>query len=93
MTMKTDHNLLPSLGLFLFITLLASWAIVQSQQPPNALLASSPSAEFSAERAFRHVEALARMPLAWWFLPRDKTDMMFVTKTFAFSGKSGMKVN
>jgi acetylornithine deacetylase/succinyl-diaminopimelate desuccinylase-like protein len=33
-----------------------------SQQPPNALPASAPPAEFSAERAFRQVEALAREP-------------------------------
>jgi acetylornithine deacetylase/succinyl-diaminopimelate desuccinylase-like protein len=33
-----------------------------SQQPPDSLPASAPLAEFSAERAFRHVEALAREP-------------------------------
>lgn len=60
--MKSKGNLLPGLFLFLFLVLLASWAMYVSQQPPNPLPASAPPAEFSAERAFRHVEALAREP-------------------------------
>ncbi len=60
--MKFRENLLPGIFLFLFLVLLASLAMYVSQQPPNSLPASTPPAEFSAERAFRHVEALAREP-------------------------------
>jgi hypothetical protein len=60
--MKSKGNLLPGVFLFLFLVLLASLAKYFSQQPPNSLPASAPPAEFSAERAFRHVEALAREP-------------------------------
>jgi acetylornithine deacetylase/succinyl-diaminopimelate desuccinylase-like protein len=59
---KPNGSLFPRLFLFLFLVLLASLAIYLSQQPPNSLPASTPLAEFSAERAFRHVEALAREP-------------------------------
>jgi hypothetical protein len=60
--MKPKRDLLPGICLFLFLVLLASLAMVVSQQPPNSLPASAPPAEFSAERAFRHVEVLAREP-------------------------------
>jgi hypothetical protein len=60
--MNSKANFLPGLFLFLFLVLLASLAMFVSQQPPNVLPASAPPAEFSAERAFRHVEALAREP-------------------------------
>ena len=60
--MKLNRNLLPGLFLFLFLVLLASLVMYLSQQPPNSLPASAPPAEFSAERAFRHVEALAHEP-------------------------------
>jgi len=60
--MKSKRNLLPGIFLFLFLVLLASLSMYLSQQPPNSLPTSAPPAEFSAERAFRHVEALAREP-------------------------------
>jgi hypothetical protein len=60
--MKPNRNLLPGLFLFLFLVLLASLVTYLSQQPPNSLPLSTPAAEFSAERAFRHVEALAHEP-------------------------------
>ena len=60
--MKPKQNLLSGFFLFLFLVFLASWAVYVSQQPPNSLPASTPPAEFSGERAFRHVEALAREP-------------------------------
>ncbi len=60
--MKPNRNSLPGLSLFLFLVLLASLAMYLSQQPPNALPSSAPPTEFSAERAFRHVEALALEP-------------------------------
>ena len=60
--MKPKVNILPRLFLFLFIVFLASLAMYLSQQPPNSVSASAPLDEFSAERAFRHVEALAREP-------------------------------
>jgi hypothetical protein len=60
--MKSKGNLLPGIFLFLFLVFLASWAMYVSQQPPDSLPGSAPPAEFSAERAFRHVEALAREP-------------------------------
>jgi Peptidase family M28 len=60
--MKSKQNLLPGIFLFLFLVFLASLAMYVSQPPPNSLPASAPPAEFSAERAFRHVEALAREP-------------------------------
>jgi hypothetical protein len=61
-TMKLNRNLLPGLFLFLFLVTLASLTTYLSQQPPNSLPISAPLAEFSAERAFRHVEAIAREP-------------------------------
>jgi hypothetical protein len=60
--MKSKENLLPGLFLFLFLVLLAALAMYVSQQPPESLPASASPAEFSAERAFRHVEAIAREP-------------------------------
>jgi hypothetical protein len=60
--MKSRRNLLPGIFLFLFLVLLASLAMYLSQQPPKSLPASAPPAEFSAERAFRHVETLACEP-------------------------------
>ena len=60
--MKSKRNLFPGICLFLFLVLLASSAMYLSQKPPDSLPASTPPAEFSAERAFRHVEALAREP-------------------------------
>jgi hypothetical protein len=60
--MKPNRNLLPRLFLFLFLVLLASLGMYLSQQPPNSLPVSTPPVEFSAERAFRHVEAFAREP-------------------------------
>jgi len=78
--MEPKQNLLPGIFLFLFLVLLASLAMYVSQQPPNSLPASAPPAEFSAERAFRHIEALARQ-----FLPKNKTDTVLVSKTFVFN--------
>jgi hypothetical protein len=60
--MKSKGNLLPALFLFMILVLGASLTMYVSQQPPESLPASAPPAEFSAERAFRHVEALAREP-------------------------------
>jgi hypothetical protein len=59
--MKSKENLLPGIFLILFLVLLTSGAMYVSQQPPG-LPASGPPDEFLAERAFRHVEALAREP-------------------------------
>jgi len=60
--MKPKPNLLPGVILFLFLVLVASLAMFLTQQPPSSLPASIPTSEFSAERAFRHVEALAHEP-------------------------------
>jgi hypothetical protein len=60
--MKPKNNLLPAFSLFLFLALLAGLVMVLSQQPLNPLPANAPATDFSAERAFRHVEALAREP-------------------------------
>ena len=60
--MKPKPNLLPGVFLFLFLVLVASLAMFLSQQPPSPLPASIPASEFSAERAFRHVEALVHEP-------------------------------
>lgn len=60
--MKPKHNLLPAFSLFLFLALFAALVMYLSQQPPNPLPANAPPTDFSAERAFRHVEALAREP-------------------------------
>ena len=60
--MKAKWNLLPAVFLFLFLVLGASLIMFLSQQPPAPLPASIPASEFSAERAFRHIEALAEEP-------------------------------
>ncbi len=60
--MNQKQNLLPAVFLFLFLLLGASLATYLSQQPPDPLPASIPAAEFSAERAYRHVEALPVTP-------------------------------
>ena len=60
--MKPKNNLLPAFSLFLFLALLAALVMYLSQQPPNPLPANAPATDFSAERAFRHVEALGREP-------------------------------
>jgi len=60
--MKQKQNLLPAVFLFLFLVLGASLVMFLSQQPPAPLPASIPASEFSAERAFRHVEALPDEP-------------------------------
>ncbi len=60
--MKPKPNLLPGVFLFLFLVLGASLVMFLSQQPPNPLPVSAPAAEFSAERAFQHVEALSHEP-------------------------------
>ena len=62
MNMKPKRNPLPGVFLFLFLVLMASLVMFLSQQPPSPLPASIPTSEFSAERAFRHVEALADKP-------------------------------
>ena len=48
-------------GLVLFLVVAASWA-VRVYGPPQAVAASAPAGEFSAERAFEHVQALADRP-------------------------------
>jgi len=60
--MKPKNNFLPAFSLFLFLALLTAWVIYLSQQAPNSLPPNAPPTDFSAERAFRHVEALAREP-------------------------------
>ncbi len=60
--MKSIRDLLPGVFLFLFLVLAASLIMFLSQQPPGPLPASIPAEEFSAERAFRHVEAFATEP-------------------------------
>jgi len=57
--MKSNRNLLPGIFLFLFLVLLASFTMYVSQQPPNSLPTHAPPAEFSAERAFRHIRVIA----------------------------------
>jgi hypothetical protein len=59
---KLRRDFLPALALFLFLALLGALVMVLSQQPPTPIAASAPPAEFSAERAFRHVEALGQEP-------------------------------
>jgi len=56
------RNLLPGVFLFLFLVLVASLVMFLSQQPPNSLPTNTSAAEFSAECAFQHVEALAHEP-------------------------------
>ena len=56
------RDLLPGIFLFLFLVLATSLIMFLSQQPPSSLPASIPASEFSAERAFRHVEAIANEP-------------------------------
>ncbi len=60
--MEHRNSLLPALSLFLFLVIVAALVMVLSQQPPAPLPASAPATDFSAERAFRHVEALGREP-------------------------------
>jgi len=62
MNMKPKRGLLPAVFLFLFLVLAAAVIMFLSQQPPAPLPASIPTSEFSAERAFRHVEAIADEP-------------------------------
>ena len=57
---QSKGNLLPALSLFLFLVLVGALVTVLSQRPPTPIAASAPPAEFSAERALRHVEALGR---------------------------------
>ena len=78
--MKHKRELLPGLCLFLFLVLLASLTMYQSQRPPNSLPVSTSSAEFSAERAFRHVVAFAHEP-------RPVGTAAVVSKAFAFHEK------
>jgi hypothetical protein len=59
---KPKRQILPAVFLFLFLVLGASVVMFLSQQPPAPLPASSPASEFSAERAFKHIEALADEP-------------------------------
>jgi hypothetical protein len=60
--MEPKQTLAPAVALFLFLTLVAALVMYLSQQPPAPLPASAPPTEFSAERAFRHVAALATEP-------------------------------
>lgn len=60
--MKPKKDFLPALSLFLFLALFTALVMFLSQQPSNPLPANAPPTDFSAERAFRHVEALAREP-------------------------------
>ena len=60
--MKPKRNLLPGVFLFLFLVLVASLVMFLSQQPPSPLPATIPASEFSAERAFRHVQAISQEP-------------------------------
>ncbi len=62
MNVKPKRNLLPGAFLFLFLVLGASLVMFLSQQPPDPLPATAPAEEFSAERAFEHVEALIQEP-------------------------------
>jgi hypothetical protein len=57
---KPRHDFLPALALFLFLALLAALVTYLSQRPLNPITSSALPTEFSAERAFRHVEALGR---------------------------------
>jgi len=58
--MEPRNNLVPAFSLFFFLVIVAALVMVLSQRPPAPLPASAPAADFSAERAFRHVEALGR---------------------------------
>lgn len=62
MNIRPKRGLLPAASLFLFLVLGASLIMYLSQQPPAPLPASIPASEFSAARAFRHVEAIADAP-------------------------------
>ena len=60
--MKPKRNVLPAVFLFLFLVIGASLSMFLSQRPPRPLPDSIPASEFSAERAFRHIEALPDEP-------------------------------
>ena len=60
--MEPKRNLLPAVFLLFFLVLGASLIMFLSQQPPGPLPVSIPASEFSAEDAFRHVEALIDEP-------------------------------
>jgi len=60
--MEPRHSPWPAASLWLFLTLVAAATMSASQQPPRVVSASAPPTEFSAERAFRHVVALAGEP-------------------------------
>ena len=77
--MEHKHNLLPTLSLFLLLVIVTARVMVLSQRSPAPLPASAPAVDFSAECAFRHVEALGRE-----FLPNNRTDTVLVSKTFVF---------
>ncbi|HEV2962883.1 MAG TPA: M20/M25/M40 family metallo-hydrolase [Candidatus Angelobacter sp.] len=57
----SSPSLLSSLLVWCFVFLLAAWAISELKAP-NAVPASAPQNEFSAERALTHVRAIARVP-------------------------------
>jgi hypothetical protein len=61
-TMEPKQPFAPAVSLFLFLALVAALVMYLSQRPPAPLPASAPPAEFSAERAFRHVAVLATEP-------------------------------
>lgn len=52
----------PAAALWMSLTVVAAATMFASQQPPRVVSASAPPTEFSAERAFRHVVALAGEP-------------------------------
>ena len=60
--MKPRTDFLPAFSLLLFLALFAALVMYLSQQPLRPLPPNAPAADFSAERAFRHVEALSREP-------------------------------
>jgi Peptidase family M28 len=62
MNVKPKRNILPAVFLFLFLVLGASLVMFLAQRAPNPLPVTAPAAEFSAERAFQHVQAISHEP-------------------------------
>ncbi len=57
--MKPKYDLLPAVFLFSFL-MFVGWLAMYLPQPPEPLPATAAPAEFSAQRAFQHVEVLGR---------------------------------
>ncbi|HEY4217200.1 MAG TPA: M20/M25/M40 family metallo-hydrolase [Gemmatimonadaceae bacterium] len=84
--------MLRRLGTLLGLLVLCAWSIVRIARPPAPVPATAPDTVFSAERAMRHVEAIAARPHAMGTPDHDRVRNYIVAQLAALGLRSQVQV-